>query len=277
MRAEPQHGDDAAENEEDGERRQKRARQGGVARRGEGVLDAACEAVGGAALQRIGLHGAHAADRFGREGRSIGEAVLRETRLAAHPAAEEHERQHDHRDGGEDQAGKPRARHHHHRGRAEEEHEVPERDRGAGADGGLDLRGVGGEPRGDVAGARLVEEGGREPHQMGEEVAAEIGDDPLAERHHQVEAGGAGEREQPGEHDQRDEGAVHEAGIAGGEADVDHAPDGERHGERRQRRADKGGDRRRHPPLVAGKIRQHRRQGVEPSVLAALERRQARG
>ena len=58
--------------------------------------------------------------------------------------------------------------------------------RGGGADGGLDLHRIGGQPRDDLAGLVDVEEGGRQPGDMGEDVAAEIGDDALAERDDEI-------------------------------------------------------------------------------------------
>ena len=40
------------------------------------------------ALEREGLHGAHAADRLGGEGGGVGEPVLRDARALPHAAAE---------------------------------------------------------------------------------------------------------------------------------------------------------------------------------------------
>ena len=47
-----------------------------------------------------------------------------------------------------------------------------------GAEGRLDLRGIGGEPRDDLAGLRGVEEAGIEPGEMGEDSGADIGSPP---------------------------------------------------------------------------------------------------
>ena len=61
-------------------------------------------------------------------------------------------------------------------------HEIAQHDRHRGADSRFDLGRVGGEPRDHLAGLRLVEERGREPRADGEDLAAQIGDDALAER-----------------------------------------------------------------------------------------------
>ena len=98
-----------------------------------------------------GLQHAHRADQLGRIGGGVGERVLRRARAPADRAAEAVERQHDHRDGAEHEGGEPRARHHHHGGRADEQDQVAQGDRNRGADRGLDLGGVGGEPRDQLA------------------------------------------------------------------------------------------------------------------------------
>ena len=76
------------------------------------------------------------------------------------------------------------------------------------ADRGLDLRGVGGEPRQDLAGLGLVEEGGRQRGQVVEHVAAQVGDDALAERDDEVVAHRARHREHAGDRDHHGEIAV---------------------------------------------------------------------
>ena len=122
-----------------------------------------------AARQRLvgeGLQRAHRADQLGGIGRGVGKRVLRRARAAPHRAAEADQRQHDQRDGGQHEARQLRARDHHHGGGAEKQHEVAERDRHRRADRRLDLRGVGGEPRGQLAGPRGVEERRRERDEM---------------------------------------------------------------------------------------------------------------
>ena len=126
-----------------------------------------------------------------------------------------------------------RARHHHHRDRADEQEEIAQRDRGRGAERRLELRRVGGEARGDLAGLLRVEEAGIEPGQMGEEIGAQVGDHPLAERHHQVVARAGGQREHRDDADHGEKISADEAGVGVREAEVDHPPDRDRHDERR--------------------------------------------
>ena len=169
------------------------------------------------------------------------------------------DRQHDHRDDEQDQAGEARARHHHHDRGADEEHEVAKRDRGARADRRLDLRRVGGQPRDELAGARGIEEGRRQPHQMREDIAAEVGDDPLAERRSRGSSGRRS-RARGCRRARSAPGSVRltKAASLDGEADIDHAADGERHrerGERRRRRARASAASAR--PLVARDIGEH--------------------
>ena len=59
--------------------------------------------------------------------------------------------------------------------------DVAQRDRHRRADRGLDLGGVGGQPRDQFAAARGIEERRRQRDQMREHVAPEIGDDALAD------------------------------------------------------------------------------------------------
>ncbi len=123
---------------------------------------------------------------------------------------------------------------------AEEQHEIAQRHGGAGAEGGLDLRGVGREARDDLAGLHGVVEAGIEPGEMGEDGGADIRHHPLAERHHEVVAGGAGQREHGHDEDHHAEIAVDQVRAFGREAVVDHAAHGERHGQRRGRRHHQG-------------------------------------
>ena len=108
---------------------------------------------------------------------------------------ESDERQHDQRDGDEDKARQLRAGPHHERDGADEQDHVAERDRDARAEGGLDLRRVGREPRNDVAAPGRVEEGGIEAGQVAEHGGAQVRDDALAERDDEVVAERARGRE----------------------------------------------------------------------------------
>ena len=204
---------------------------------GEGLLHQRREAPDCAALQRKGLHRPARRHRLGGEGRRRRPAGP--ARRASGPARSRPKATIGSTITGndeEDQPGQARARHHHHDGGADEEDEVAQRDRGARPDRRLDLRGVGGQPRDELAGAGGVEEGGGEAHQVREKVAPEVGDDALAERDDEVVARRARQREQAGKHDQGEKAAVDEGGVRAGEADVDHRADGERHRQRDERR-----------------------------------------
>ena len=98
---------------------------------------------------------------------------------------------------------------------------------------------------------------------MGEDVAAQVGDDPLAERHDEVVAGARGEREHRDDADQADEIEVDEAGMGVGKAVVDHLPHGDRHDQRRGRGDDQRGERADHPAAVGEGVGQQRPQGAE--------------
>ena len=74
---------------------------------------------------------------------------------------------------------------------------------------------------------------------MGEDVAAQVGDDALAERHDQVVAGARGDREHGDDADQADEIEMDEAGMGVGKAVVDHLPHRDRHDQRRRRGDDR--------------------------------------
>ncbi len=99
---------------------------------------------------------------------------------------------------------------------------------------------------------------------MTEDGGAQIRHHPLAERHDEVVAGGARQREStPTTSDQHAEIAVDEVAALRREAEIDHAPHGERHDERRGRGDDQrhqgGGD----PPLVAQRVGHERPQRAE--------------
>ena len=170
-----------------------------VARGRESALDRVGEARARRRLAGEGLQRAHRADRLGRVGRSVGQRVLRRAGARTHRTAEAHQRQYDERNRDQHHRREPRAGHHHHRDRANEQHDVAERDRGGGADGGLDLGRVGGKPRNQLAGSRGIEEDGRQREDVGEHRIAQVRHHALAERGHQVVAKRARAREHGGD------------------------------------------------------------------------------
>ena len=91
----------------------------------------------------------------------------------------------------------------HHRDGADEQEKIAQRYRSRGAERRLELGGVGGEARDDLAGLLRVEEARVEPRQMGEEIGAQVGDDPLADRHDEVVARAGGESEHGDDADHR--------------------------------------------------------------------------
>ena len=122
--------------------------------------------------------------------------------------------------------------------------------------------------------ARVVE-GGVEAGQMGEHVAAEVGDHPFAERRHEIVPDRGRERDDEDDHPHRQEVDVDRPAAVFGEAEVDHPAEGEgdRQGRsrgRRQRR--QGGDR---PALVAAAVGEEREERAEGSAFghSAIHRR----
>ena len=147
---------------------------------------------------------------------------------------------------------------------------VAQGDRNRRADRGLDLRGVGGEPRDHLAGLGFVEKVGGERGQMREHVAAQIGDDALAERGDEEVARRAGEREQRRDADHDQKVAVDQRDAARGEAEIDHAPHRDRHDQRGQRRHDQRAERGKRAPAVAFDVGQERSE--RPQIGLALVR-----
>ena len=252
--SDPQHDDDARGHQEDGDTGEESPRTYRVARGVISALDglakpADAEALGGERLQH-----AHRADQFGGVGGRLRERILRRTRAAAHGAAESVKRQHDDRDRGEHEGGKPWARHHHHHGRADKQHEIAQRDRNGCACRRLDLCRIRGKARDDFAGSRFVEKGARQRGDVCEHVAAQIGDNAFAERRDEVVAKGACGRQhrRNADHDQKI--AVDEGDALGRKAKVHHAPNGDRHDQRRQRGNNQGAKRRQCAPAVAPDI-----------------------
>ena len=98
---------------------------------------------------------------------------------------------------------------------------------------------------------------------MREHVAAQIGDDTFAERHHQEVTHGAGEREQRGNADHHQKVAVDQRQPAVTEAEIDHTAHRDRHDERGQRRQNQGAKRGNRPPAVPFNVGQQRSQRTQ--------------
>jgi hypothetical protein len=122
------------------------------------------------------------------------------------------------------------------------------------SDGGLDLGGVGGEPRYHLAGLGRVEEGGRERREMAEDLAAQIGHDALAQGGDEIKPQRAGKREHGNDPDHHREVAVDQVRAFAGEPEIDHAPDRDRHRQCGERRHDESAHGRHGPPAIAPDI-----------------------
>ena len=98
---------------------------------------------------------------------------------------------------------------------------------------------------------------------MGEEIGAKVGDHPFAERHHQVVSRAGRQREHGNDADHGQKISSDEAGVGVGEPKVDHAPNRDRHDERRSG-SDGERDQRQHNPRAMGEgVRRKRLQGAE--------------
>ena len=269
--AEPEHHDDAGKGEEQRRHRDEGAGLGHLARGLVGAVGGEPEPVRGKSLGDERLHHPDRAEALARKRGGVGERLLRGARALAHAAARRVERQDDHRNRQQDKGRKSWAGRDHHRGRADEQEEVAQRDRRGGAERRLQLRGVGGEARDDLAGLFLVEEARIEPRQMREQVAAQIGHDPLAERHHEIEPRPRREREHGDHPDHRDEIVMDEPDAPFREAVVDHAANREGDGERGGRSHEEGDQRERYPAAMAQRIGQEGLERAERS--ARLGRR----
>jgi len=107
---------------------------------------------------------------------------------------------------------------------------------------------------------------------MLEHVAPNIGDHPLAEPVHAIETRGAGEREDQADADQGEKIFVDEVGVDTGEAEIDHAPHGEWHGERGACGDEKREQRRGEYPPMAQEIGPQRQKRAERGARLPLPR-----
>ena len=130
------------------------------------------------------------------------DAILRGARQAAHAPADrddryDHQRHHDQHQSGQLGVGDDQQRE-----AADQQKDVAQRLRQTGADHRLDHRGVAGQAREHLAGARRLEERGRQADHPIVHLLAQIGDHPLAEPRDQIGARerGCGEHH---DHDQR--------------------------------------------------------------------------
>ena len=263
MRAKPQHEDDAAEGERHGDRDQERPCRRRAARGLVGALDRPPEPRRAPLFGAEGLHGADRPEALGREGGGVGQLILRVARALAHDPARGDQRRSDNRNGDQHQRRELRAGIDHERHGPQEHHKVAQRDRDGRAEGGLDLGRVGGQPRDELAGPRLIVEGRVKLREMGEDVAPQVGDHPLAERRDEIVAGGGGERDDQHQRPDREEIGVDRPPARPREAEVDHPPEREGHGQRRAGGREQCEERRQRPAAIVQSVTGERQEGAE--------------
>ena len=98
---------------------------------------------------------------------------------------------------------------------------------------------------------------------MGEEIGAKVGDHPFAERHHQVVSRAGRQREHGDDADHGQKISADQAGVGVREPEVDHAPNSDRHHERRSGSDGERDQRQRDPTTMGEGIRCKRLQGAE--------------
>ena len=238
--ADPEHGDDRGEDEEDHDGGQQRARADAAERGGVGALGQRAEDRAARRLVGVGLHRLRGEQALGGLGARCGDPVLvlaRQRRAAGGRASRIGDDDERHPD--EDERGELRAGPEEEREAADERQHVAQRHRDRGADHREDEGGVGGQPRQHLAGHDpLVEARAHADHPVVDR-AADVGDHPLAEAGDEVEARRGAEREERRDAEGGEEVGVDERERLGEEV-VDHPPHRQRQAER-----EAGGDRQR--------------------------------
>ena len=152
-------------------------------------FDRFAEAAGFARFLAEGLDYLHRAERLGDHRADIGDPILAVAGNVAQPPADEHDRQ-DHDRNSEQQSGGELGRKREQIGDAANAHDdVAKRHRHCRAYHHLDDCGVGGHPRCDLGRTVLLEEAGLEAKQVPVDLAADVGDDTLAQPGDEIEAG----------------------------------------------------------------------------------------
>ncbi|MGY4353669.1 hypothetical protein ACVW0J_000162 [Bradyrhizobium sp. i1.7.7] len=106
---------------------------------------------------------------------------------------------------------------------------------------------------------------------MREDVAPQVGDDALADRHHEVVSRGAGKREHGDHRDHHREVAVDQRDAFRRQAEIDHPPHSDGHQQRGQRRDRERDEGERRAAAIARHIGRECQQ--RPQLGAALRRR----
>ena len=177
----PEHEADAAEDQQDDDRRQQRPRLHAAECRAERRLHVIPETLAAPLLLTERLDGADAAERLLQVAADIAHAVLGHAGVAAHPPAEHDDGDHHHGHHQHHEAGERRAGYDEHGARAEEEQQVAQRRRRLLADHGLQQGGVGGDAGQQLPHLVDLEEGRAQPNEAAEHRAPDVGHHPLAE------------------------------------------------------------------------------------------------
>ena len=139
-------------------------------------------------LVGVGLHGLRGEERLGGPRARLGDPVLALAAERAEPPPEAEDRHEHHRHADEHQRGQLRAGEEQEHDAADQHQPVAERHRHRRADDGEDEGGVGRQPRDHLAGHDPLGEGRAEADHPVVDRLADVGDHPLAEARHQVEA-----------------------------------------------------------------------------------------
>ena len=250
LRPQPEDADHAGENEKDGDGGQQRPRFHRIPRGIIGSFNRAAVIGPHAPPGAENLHGARCADLLGGIGGGLGQRILRLFRAPAHRAARADQRQHDQRDRDQHQRRQLRAGPDHHYRSAEKEYDVAQCDRCAGAKGGFQLGRIGGEARNQLARPRAVKECGVKFGQMVEHRSTQIGDNPLAEGHHEIVAQRTRDREDADHPHEHAEVTADEICVLRREAEIDDTAYGDWNDQRGCGCCSQGKDRRHDPALV---------------------------
>jgi hypothetical protein len=239
--ADPHHRAHGAEHQHDDQGGQDRPGAHPIDRGIKGVLGPLGEARAVDRLVTEGLHGADRGERFVDVGAHVGHPVLAGPAQAAHPPAEDQNRQDHHGDHQEHQARELGAGDHQHDHPAAEQQRVAERDRRGRPDHHLEQGRVGGQARQHLARAGDLEIGRGEGDHVVEDRPADVRHHPFADPRDQIEAGVAGRRHQQHHGQEHHDRVVQQGGIAAGEALVHQGAQTDTNGQHGARRYHQSG------------------------------------
>jgi hypothetical protein len=201
-------------------------------------------------LVRVGLHRADLVHRLVDVGRNVRDTVLVVARKPPHPAPEEQDRNQGRGGADDDQERELPSRDEEHDRRADHHERVAQEHGKTVADDLLQHGRVVREARDHLARARGLEERRLEPQDVVEHRAAHVGDDALAEGHHEVKAQPGRGREQRREREHRAQRLVQRARGRARQPVVDHVLDALAEREP----AERGDDQCRHRPAHAAAV-----------------------